>query len=119
MNKGVMLLAALLLAGCAPTSLYQWGSYSAATYGTYTTPDKAVELRTQLEQHVLALEGKQLKVAPGMYGDLGTMYLQAGARDKALAYFRKERDAWPESQALMDALIKTVSAKTDGEASKS
>jgi hypothetical protein len=45
---------------------------------------------------------------PGLYAELGTLYLQMGEQVKAIAMYVKERDTWPESKSLMDALIKNL-----------
>lgn len=54
------------------------------------------------------MEAARQKVAPGLYAELGTLYLQAGDASRAVALYTKERDAWPESRGLMDALITNV-----------
>ena len=115
MKRTDILLLASLLGGCAAPSLYQWGGYDSVVYQSYATPERAAELLVQLEKHVVMLESRNMRVAPGMYGDLGTMYLQAGKREAALTYYRKERDNWPESRVLMEAMIKSLESKaTEG-----
>lgn len=99
-------LVAVALTGCAAKSgLYDWGGYDTALYGSYKDPTTVAVNMQKLEVHIQALESGKQKVAPGLYADLGMLQMQAGNRDKAVANFRKERDAWPESAALMDALI--------------
>lgn len=109
---------ALVLSGCATsTGLYNWGGYDALLYKSYKSPETAEANVQKLEAHVLSLEHAKQKVAPGLYADLGTMFLQAGNREKALLNFAKERDTWPESRALMDAMIKnSEKAKNTAEA---
>jgi hypothetical protein len=51
------------------------------------------------------------KIAPGLYAELGTLYLQAGDATKAVAMYTKEREVWPESRGLMDALINNVAKR--------
>lgn len=106
--KAICLVAiALALGGCATkkTGLYDWGGYDAALYNGYKDPTTAGANLRALETHVLALERTNQKVAPGMYADLGMLELQSGNKEKAQAYFKKERDTWPESAGLMNALI--------------
>jgi hypothetical protein len=99
-------LLAVGLTGCAAkTGLYNWGGYDTALYSSYKDPTTVAENMQKLEVHIQALETGKQKVPPGLYADLGMMQLQAGDRAKAVANFHKERDAWPESAALMDALI--------------
>ncbi len=110
----VLLGCVLLMTGCANrSSLYQWGGYDAMLYQSYKNPEKAIELRTGLETHIAQMEKSMQKVAPGLYAELGTMYLQAGDSTRAVAMYTKERDAWPESRGLMESLIRNVS-KTIG-----
>ena len=99
------LLVAAALAGCAAQPLYQWGNYDGLLYGSYKDPEKVAELQEKLESHIGSLESRHALVAPGLYAELGTLYLQKGDSAKAKAWFAKERDAWPESRALMDNLI--------------
>ncbi len=99
----------LLITGCASQGqLYKWGGYDALLYQSYKNPEKVVEFRAGLEAHIAAMEKENLKVAPGLYAELGTMYLQSGEPNKAILMYKKEREAWPESKGLMDALIKNT-----------
>lgn len=99
-------LAVAALSGCATNKgMYDWGGYSGILYSSYKDPTTAAANTQKLEQHIQALEQSKQKVPPGLYADLGTMYLQAGDKEKAKANFMKEKDSWPESAGLMDALI--------------
>jgi len=110
-------VSVLLLMGCATQGqMYQWGGYVALLYQSYKNPEKVVEFRIGLETHIAAMEKANLKVAPGLYAELGTMYLQSGDPKKAVAMYTKEREAWPESKGLMDALIKTTEKRTGANA---
>ena len=57
------------------------------------------------------LEKEKQIVPPGLYAELGTLYLQEGDAEKAKKYYAKERDAWPESKTLMDTLIKNLDSR--------
>lgn len=113
----LLALCGLFLTGCANrSSIYQWGGYDAMLYQSYKNPEKAAEFRQGLELHIAKMEQSQQKIAPGLYAELGTMYLQAGDASKAVAMYTKERDAWPESKGLMDALINNVGKRTGAKA---
>lgn len=104
-----IVLTAAAMTGCATKSgLYQWGSYDAMLYQSYKNPEKVLELQTGLETHIANMEKSNLKVAPGLYAELGTVYMQSGDSVRAVGMYTKERDAWPESKGLMDALISNV-----------
>ena len=106
-------LFSLAVTGCAhQPSIYQWGGYDAMLYRSYKNPEKAAELRDGLELHITKMEQSKQKVAPGLYAELGTMYLQGGDSVKAVSMYTKERDAWPESKGLMEALIANVGNRT-------
>lgn len=101
-----MAACAVALAACAGLGerSYDWGDYDGALYKS-TEPRLAGQELSRLEDHVRAVEQSRGRVAPGLYAELGTMHLQAGNQEQALAYYRKERDTWPESARLMDRLI--------------
>ena len=96
---------AVLLSGCATPALYEWGGYDEAMYQHYKDPATTPDARAGLEAHVAEMEESGQRVAPGLYAEIGTFYLQAGATDQALKMYRRERAYWPESKALMDAMI--------------
>lgn len=104
----IVLLLSLPLAGCAAPSIYQWGGYDANLYASYKDPNKTEDLRLKLEAHIAAQEAQAQKVAPGLYAELGTLYLQMGSADKAIAMYSRERDTWPESRGLMTAMINNL-----------
>ena len=106
-----LVFTSLLLVGCASSTQYQWGGYEDDLYAGYKDPQKMTALRTNLEKQISTLESKQLKVAPGLYAELGTLYLQAGLTEQAIAMYKKERDLWPESKGLMSAMIQNLERK--------
>ena len=112
MHKSILVAAAfLMLSGCAQQGLYDWGNYSGLMYQNYKKPESVAANLVVLQAHVTTLEGRKARVAPGLYADLGTLYLQAGDRDRAVDNYRRERAAWPESAGLMDAMIKNLASK--------
>ena len=102
------LTALALLTGCAAPGLYQWGGYDQSLYAGYKDETKMEALRIKLEAHVGEMEKSNARVAPGLYAELGTLYLKAGATQKAVNFFTKERNAWPESSVLMTSLIQNL-----------
>lgn len=102
------LTALALLTGCAAPGLYQWGGYDQSLYAGYKDVTKMEALRIKLEAHVGEMEKSNAKVAPGLYAELGTLYLKAGATQKSIDFYTKERNAWPESRVLMTSLIQNL-----------
>lgn len=99
-------LFALFGSGCAQrNALYSWGGYESQLYAMYKDPTQVEKFRITLEAIVLESESRSQKVPPGIYAELGTLYLQQGNTVKSLALYEKERAAWPESKGLMDSLI--------------
>ena len=102
----------VMLAGCQTnTGLYQWGSYEDSTYQYYKTPAE-IEVYTAKLQASIATAERYGKVPPGLYAEYGTALLNQGKKDEAVAYYRKERDLWSESQFFMDAMISRLEKRS-------
>ena len=113
MKKLLTIAALLALTGCATNNaMYEWGGYDALLYQSYKKPGELPKNMAALASHIAALEKSGKRVAPGLHADLGTLQLQAGDKAGALSNFRRERELWPESAVLMDAMIKTLDTKT-------
>ena len=98
-----------ILSGCANNqALYQWGGYNSALYSSYKDPEQVAAQQTKLETHIAAMNSSNQKVAPGLYAELGSLYLQTGKTSEAISQYKKERELWPESRGLMDAMISTL-----------
>ncbi|MBW3141239.1 DUF4810 domain-containing protein [Ferrimonas balearica] len=102
-NTFLSILLSLLLVGCATQQeLYQWGEYEQALYKQQSSPE---ELKVYVESLQRTIEAGGKPVAPGLYAELGSAYLQAGDVEQAIHWYGVERDTWPESKALMTVLI--------------
>ncbi len=104
------LLAALLVittAGCTSTggSLYDWGNYEDNLFSYYHDPVNQEVVLARHLAHLASLERHDRLPAPGLLAEAGTLYLLQGDEKKAIEYFQREHDTWPESQAMMNALI--------------
>ncbi len=108
MRALICLPFALALGGCVTPTLYQWGGYDQALYAGYKDPAKMDAMRLKIEALIAEMETSKRKVAPGLYAELGTLYLQSGAPTKAVDLYAKERAAWPESTGLMTAMIQNI-----------
>lgn len=106
------MVAALGLTGCVTNqNLYKWGGYDNMLYAGYKDPTQMEAMRVKLESHIGEMEKAGQKVAPGLYAELGTLYLQSGDSTKASSLYAKERDTWPESKGLMDSLIQNIARR--------
>lgn len=111
---------ATAMTGCATQrGLYQWGGYDSALYTSYKNPEAVVALQTNLEKHIAAMQSAKQKVAPGLHAELGSLYLQSGDSNRALDQYRQERQAWPESRGLMDAMIRTLESRAEKQSDES
>ncbi len=115
MRYFLLILLALVATGCATQNagLYHWGQYETALYTSYKDPTQVGVLRTKLEEHVAFVERDNKRIAPGLYAELGTLYLQEGRKDLAATMYTKERDMWPESATLMNAMLKSLASRTE------
>lgn len=114
----VLAPSVIALGGCVTSGAYNWGSYDELLYQSYKDVTRTETMRLELEQHLTALEKRDQRVAPGLYAELGTLYLQAGDTSRAVQFYEKERATWPASEGLMTAMIanleRRIAARTDG-----
>lgn len=113
MIRLLVIATMLILAGCAQRH-YEWNDYDAHLYRYYKEPNSAETFRVSMETHLKDLEARKMRPAPGLYAELGTLYLERGDRLTAAAYYRKERDAWPESKYLMDTMLSNLEKMNKG-----
>ncbi|WP_051309310.1 DUF4810 domain-containing protein [Desulfogranum japonicum] len=114
--KGVILLfcllAAFLLSGCATgnRNLYHWGSYESQVYNTYCEPDEASASNQieKMEADIEVARSKGLPLPPGFRAHLGYLYFMQGKYDLATQSFEAEKQAFPESAALMNRFITQI-----------
>jgi hypothetical protein len=115
--RNCLLFAATLLviAGCAQRSqLYQWQEYDRKLYSYYKDPTTSKTFLQQLETHVGVLETAGQVPPPGIYAEIGTLYLEGGDAKKAAVFYRKEAAAWPPSAPLMNTLITALEKPKQG-----
>lgn len=112
-KRFLVTMMTITAAGCATTggALYDWGNYEDNLFSYYHDPvNQEVVLARHLE-HLARLERLDRVPAPGLLAEAGTLYLIMGDEQKAIEYFQKEHDTWPESQAMMNALITNLKEK--------
>jgi len=102
-----------VMSGCGaqPKPLYTYGNYSESYYSSKKDvgTNTALELQKSIEYAIEnANESRSGRVAPGMYANLGYIYLKSGKTDKAIESFNKEKSIYPESAHFMDRMIKKI-----------
>lgn len=116
MRQVLALLVMVSLTGCANKILYDWAGFNSGVEGHFTTMLKhdvgAISTEQTLEivsNHVARNNEKGLKVPPGVYAELGTLYLEENNLSQAIFFYRQEQITWPESSVLMEKLIDNLS----------
>ena len=107
---GFSTLAFLSLCACVPKPIYYWGNYETAIHDRMVDHN-AVKGDEHLKETIDEAEEEKLKVPPGLYADYGFMLYRQGKMDSAIAYFDKEKKAFPESNQLMTKLIDKIRDK--------
>lgn len=100
---------AMLVSGCATQKpMYEYGTYSENFYGMKKDAgaETSEEWKTALEEIITTSNAQALRVPPGVYANLGYIYLKANNTEKAIAYFEEEKKTYPESGIFMTSLIK-------------
>lgn len=101
-------LAASLASGCATQSThYAWGDYDDALYSLYKDPTPAQHQKyvASLKAIILASEQSGARIPPGIYAEYGYALFEEGNAVDAVAYYRKEMEAWPASRVFMEKMI--------------
>lgn len=102
----------ILMSGCvSPKTLYYYGDYSESYYATKkeATDENMLALQAAIEKAIEnRKDGRSQRVAPGMYANLGYLYLKAGKADRAIENFEKEKATYPEAIIFMDRMINKV-----------
>ncbi|HRY83334.1 MAG TPA: DUF4810 domain-containing protein [Candidatus Cloacimonadota bacterium] len=103
-----MVLALLLLAGCAFTPEYLfYGDYSWAYYNHVKKQDERSldRFQKELDKLITYADRYQLKVPPGVYADYALIMLEQNRYPQALRYFELEKEQWSDSAAMVDFLM--------------
>ena len=101
----VMLL--MLAQGCAPSRKYAWGEYDTDLYSHYKHPQDREAHLEHLQEYVNTAEAED-RVPPGLYAEYGYCLYELGNIDEAVSYFEKEKAKWPESNVLMEKMIRNA-----------
>jgi hypothetical protein len=102
--------ACALLTGCAsqPKPLYQWDAYQPQVYAQFTGKSTAAEQIDALEQARQKILAKGNAVPPGFRAHLGALYASVGRSEQARSELSAEKQAFPESSAYMDFMLKNL-----------
>ncbi len=112
MRRTLLLLlvpaAALLAAGCGPTTMYTWRGYDDTLYAHYKSPQDHATHIERMQKIVTETEAAGARMPPGVYAEYGYALLEESRFDESVTYFKKEKETWPESAVIMDKMIRNV-----------
>lgn len=104
---GGLVLFGLSACGATTNSLYDWNGYNRELLAYYKSPGEIDQFAEKLYEDIEKAELSG-KVPPGLYAEYGYIVMQMGENDAAILFFTKERNMWPESQFLMDNVIRRL-----------
>jgi hypothetical protein len=107
----IAVACALIIAGCGPTALYDWGRYEDSLHASYVTHDEA-QAWSSLEATITSAQQQGQRLPPGACAEYGFALYKRGQHERAIEYFEREAQLFPESRPLMDKLIARVRTRT-------
>lgn len=120
MKKALFLslsVMALLISGCSGKKpMYEYSNYSQSYYQLKQTGDaeSTSNWKTSLEESIEKSNALAIRVPPGIYANLGYLYLKVNDIQKAISFFKAEKALYPESGVFMDNLIKKAELMKEG-----
>lgn len=115
MKKLYYLAAAIVIvltaSSCGSTSnLYSWYNYEDATYqySKKTTDELQVKVLEQYKKITDKQKGLRGVVPPGMYAEYGYLLYKTGKKEEGLAFLKKEKELYPESDMYISRIIKQL-----------
>jgi hypothetical protein len=108
----LILLVAVSLISCAPKGMYNWENYSETLYSYKKNSNEESLLKhmQELKKIIEASNQNNMRIPPGVYGELGYYYLKNNKTKEAIEYFNLEKQLYPESGILMERLIQKATA---------
>jgi len=91
--------------------LYNYIDYSESYYAYKKdmSTESLLTLQQSMEKAIeIAGQSSSGRVPPGMYANVGYIYLKSGKYQEAIVSFTKEKNIYPEAAHFMDRMIKKV-----------
>ena len=109
----LLIICAFSVTACVQRQppLYYYNDYSVSYYAYKKdmSPESLLKLQQSMEKAIDdAGKSKSGRVPPGMYANIGYIYLKSGKPQDAIDAFTKEKNVYPESAHFMDRMIKKV-----------
>lgn len=108
-----LIIVAMIITGCTtqPSPLYAYGNYNDSYYAykKNASPEALLEFQKSIETAIEnSSNSRSGRVPPGMYANLGYLYLKAGKPNDAISSFTKEKTIYPESALFMNRIINKI-----------
>jgi len=107
-----LLFCGIWFAGCGSPYMYEWGHYDKWLYENYKHPKTDEELYVKLSALISRYESrknpKTKPLAPGLYAEYGFLLMRRGETERAIHYYEKEKELWPEATVFMNSMIQTA-----------
>ncbi|RUO22254.1 hypothetical protein CWE08_03440 [Aliidiomarina iranensis] len=105
----LLALSSLTLVACASNQgLYNWANYEETLFVNYHEPAVKEQMLDGYLNYITAYDTQGKRLGPGLYAEAGTFMLERGDSESAIKFYELERDNWPESELLMNTLIKNL-----------
>ncbi|MBC8367819.1 DUF4810 domain-containing protein [bacterium] len=104
----ITVLLVVFASGCVPQKqIYYWGDYSSTLYDTKkdATDESILEHMTELQTLIQKSEELGKRIPPGICCEYGFYLLMSGEKEKALEYFNRESQLYPESKPFVSFLV--------------
>ncbi|WP_020589403.1 DUF4810 domain-containing protein [Desulfobacter curvatus] len=97
----------LAFIGCAEKRMYYFGDYSQTLYSFEKNQnEESLVAHQQVLEKIITKSGKQnTPVPPGIYAELGFIYIKKNKPKEAIPLFQAEARQYPESSLLMERLV--------------
>ena len=106
-----------IISGCSGKKpMYEYSNYSETYYQLKQNGDaeSSAKWKTSLEESIAKSNARAIRVPPGIYANLGYLYLKVNDIKKAISFFEAEKALYPEASMFMDNLIKKAELMQEG-----
>lgn len=102
-------LCTIFLTACATPSRFEWGAYEPTLYAYAKTPEARETYRKALASAIEVGE-ETGRLAPGMYAELGYLFVEDENIAEAVSSFQKEMENFPESRVFLTSVVSRLTA---------
>ena len=114
-NILIVLSISFMIGGCVTSKppMYEYGNYSESFYAMKRTPGEKSDgkWKSSLESIIEKSNASAIRVPPGVFANLGYLYLKVNDTENAIKNFELEKKIYPEAEVFMNNLIKKAKAQ--------